>query len=106
VAGQCANDQNKFWEYHDGIFADQSKLEVADLKALAAKLSLDTKTFDECLDKDKHIETIRKDTLEGNSLGVTGTPAFFINGRPLSGAQPASQFEEIIDDELSRTAHK
>lgn len=102
VAGRCAADQGKFWPMHDAMFADQNKLDPAGLKATAAKLKLDTKSFDECLDKGQHTAEIHQSEAEGNSLGVDGTPTFFINGILMSGAQPASAIEETINGELAR----
>jgi protein-disulfide isomerase len=101
-AGRCAGEQGKFWQFHDALFADQSKLEVNDLKATAKKIGLDSARFDSCFDKGKSEAGIRKDMAEGAALGVTGTPTFFINGRELIGAQPPEKFNEIIDDEIAR----
>jgi protein-disulfide isomerase len=101
-AGRCAADQDKFWPLHDALFLDQKKLEPNDLKQTAAKLGLDSNKFNSCLASDKHDASIRKDIAEGNKLGVTGTPTFFINGRELMGAQPPAKFNEVIDEELAR----
>ncbi|MGH7917729.1 MAG: thioredoxin domain-containing protein [Candidatus Binataceae bacterium] len=101
-AARCASAQNKFWQYHDALFADQSKLAPADLKATAKKLGLNTKNFDQCFDHGTYEAGIRKDMAEGTRLGVTGTPTFFINGRELVGAQPPSAFDDIIKDELAQ----
>ena len=100
-AGRCAGEQGKFWEFHDAMFADQSKLAPADLKASAKKLGLDTAKFDECLDKGKYKAAIEADMAQGHSLGIDGTPAFYINGRPLTGAQPFDKFQTTIDEELA-----
>ena len=99
-AARCAGEQGKFWELHDALYADQTKLAVKDLKATAAKLKLDTAKFDDCLDTHKYDSDIEKDIAEGKSLGVDGTPVFYINGRPVLGPQPADKFEKIIADEL------
>jgi protein-disulfide isomerase len=104
-AARCAGEQDKFWQYHDAMFADQSKLAPADLKASAAKLGLDAKKFDGCLDKAKYQPQINQDMAEATKLGVTGTPTFFINGREITGAQPAQKFEDVIDDEMARAEH-
>ncbi len=104
-AARCAGEQDKFWQYHDAMFADQAKLAPADLKASAAKLGLDAKKFDACLDKAKYEPQIHQDMAEGTKLGVTGTPTFFINGREISGAQPAQKFEDLIDDEIAKGEH-
>ncbi|HTY53792.1 MAG TPA: thioredoxin domain-containing protein, partial [Candidatus Binataceae bacterium] len=101
-AARCAEEQGKFWPYHDELFSDQSKEDDAGLKATAAKIGLNTKQFDDCLDKDKYAEQIKKDEAYGSTLGVHGTPAFFINGRFLDGAQPPQAFEEVINEELAR----
>jgi protein-disulfide isomerase len=101
-AARCAGDQGKYWEYHDALFADQSKLDAAGLKATAAKLKLDPKKFDQCTAHDLHMDQIRKSQKEGADVGVDGTPSFVINGRMLSGAQPASEFESVIDEELAQ----
>lgn len=100
-AARCANDQGKFWQFRETVFANQGKLEPADLKATAKTLGMNSAQFDACFDKAKHEDEIKKDQAMGESLGVDGTPAFFIDGRPLVGAQPINQFEEIIDDELA-----
>jgi protein-disulfide isomerase len=104
-AARCAGEQDKFWQYHDAMFADQSKLAPADLKASAAKLGLDAKKFGACLDKAKYQPQIQQDMAEATKLGVTGTPTFFINGREITGAQPAQKFEDIIDDEMAKAEH-
>ncbi len=101
-AGQCANEQGKFWELHDEMFAHQDKLTPEDLKASAKKLGLDSGKFDGCLDGGKYAELVQQNIKAGQSAGVSGTPAFFINGRMISGAQPFERFKEIIDDELSK----
>ncbi|KFE67178.1 DsbA family protein [Hyalangium minutum] len=101
-AAACADDQKKFWEYHDKLFANQGALKVDDLKKHAADLGLDTARFNECLDSGKKAELVKKDMSAGEKAGVSGTPAFFINGVVLSGAVPAEEFKSIIDAELSK----
>lgn len=100
-AANCANAQGKFWEYHDKLFAS-ADLSADKLKAIAAELKLDQKKFDDCLAKSEFKAAIDKDMEDGQAVGVNGTPAFFINGRTLSGAQPFEKFKEIIDEELAR----
>jgi len=100
-AAQCANEQGQFWAYHDRLFADQSKLSDADLKASAAALGLDATKFNSCFDSHKYKARVDADTQAGNEVGVNGTPAFFINGRMLSGAQPFEEFKKVIDEELA-----
>ncbi len=100
-ASLCADEQGKFWQMHDSLFGNQKNLGVEGLKGIAAEIAdLDPAAFNACLDSGKHAETVSKDVAEGSRAGVSGTPAFFINGRFLSGAQPYETFAEIIDDEL------
>lgn len=101
-AALCANEQGKFWEMHDAMFADQRKLEIADLKAKASSLGLDQAKFDECLDGGKMAAKVAADMADGQKAGVTGTPALFINGRVISGAVPFADLAKVIDDELMR----
>jgi protein-disulfide isomerase len=100
-AAACANEQGKFWEYHDKLFAGQRDLSDAKLKAMAGELGLDQAKFDACLASGKFEAQIDEDMKAGEAVGVSGTPAFFINGRMLSGAQPFEAFQVIIDEELA-----
>ena len=99
-AAACANAQGKFWEYHSKLFHGDG-LEPEKLKTYADQVGLDRKKFDDCLEKKAFKADIDKDVKDGEKAGVTGTPAFFINGRMLSGAQPFEKFKEVIDDELA-----
>jgi protein-disulfide isomerase len=101
VAGRCAGDQKKFWEFHDAMFADQSKLDVPGLKASAVKAGLDAAKFNACFDAKPGAAGIKADQAEGERLGVTGTPTFFVNGRELVGAESEKGFSDVIDDELA-----
>ena len=100
-AARCAGEQGKFWPFHDALFADQAKESPADLKATAKSIGLNTSKFDTCFDQAKSEAGVRADLEQGKALGIDGTPAFFINGRMLVGAQPASSFDQIIDEELA-----
>jgi len=99
-ASLCANEQGKFWEMHDLMFEDQSGLSVEALTQKAKTLELDDATFETCLSSNKYAEQVKKDVMAGTVVGVTGTPAVFINGRPLIGNVPFSDVAQIIDDEL------
>ena len=99
-AGQCANEQGRFWPYHDRLFANQQRLTAADLKRHAVEVGLDAANFNACLDSHKYTSVVDADIKMGNDAGVNGTPAFFINGRMISGAQPFEAFKKIIDEEL------
>jgi protein-disulfide isomerase len=101
-AAACAGDQGRFWEMHDLLWANTAKLQVADLKAHAATLGLDVAAFGQCLDSGRHGGLVARDAEAGQGYGVSGTPAFFVNGRPLVGAQPFEAFAQVIDDELQR----
>jgi protein-disulfide isomerase len=100
-AAHCAGEQGKFWEFHRDVLLKPGDLSDEDLKKRAGELGLDKEAFGTCAASDKHDATIRSAAAQGSSLGVTGTPAFFINGRMLTGARPVEQFSTIIDDELS-----
>ncbi len=103
-AAACAGEQGKFWQMHDLLWTNTAKLQVPDLKAHAATLGLDTAKFDQCLDSGTLAGLVHTDQLAGQTYGVSGTPAFFVNGRPLVGAQPFDAFAQVIDDELQRSA--
>jgi protein-disulfide isomerase len=105
-AGACAAEQGRFWQMHDAMFANPAKLQVPDLKATAKSLGLDSEAFDRCLDSGKYADRVERDVEAGARSGVSGTPAFFINGRPLVGAQPFEAFLGVIDDELRRLGVK
>lgn len=101
-AAQCADEQGQFWAFHDRLFGDQSRLSDADFKGHAAELGLDATQFNTCYDSHKYGADVDADIRAGNEAGVSGTPAFYINGRMLTGAQPYEAFKRIIDEELAR----
>lgn len=100
-AARCAGEQERYWDYHDVLFRNVKALEVEQLKQYAAELQLDTERFNTCLDSGQQTAAVRRDLAQGSQLGVSGTPAFFINGRFLSGAQPFTVFQETIDEALA-----
>ena len=100
-ATECADEQGKYWEYHDLLFQNQAALDVDSLKSYASSLELDTAVFNECLDTDEHMDEVRKDVQDGIAAGVEGTPAFFINGQLVSGAQPYAAFQSVIEAALA-----
>jgi protein-disulfide isomerase len=102
-AARCADDEGKFWEYHDKLYASSPNAAPEDLKLYAKDLGLNQEVFDKCLASGKYKAAIQKDLNEAANLGLTGTPAFFINGRELSGAQPLEVFAQIIDEELGHS---
>jgi protein-disulfide isomerase len=105
-AARCAGEQGKFWEYHDLLWASQSKLDDAALSERARTLNLDQQQFESCRASGKYRAKVEEDLQEGMKAGVSGTPGFFINGVFLNGAVPASAFEQIITDELKQSARK
>jgi len=100
-ASLCALDQGKFWEYHDVLFKNQKKLEPTDLKAHATEVGMDGQKFGQCLDSGEKKKAVDADQQAGLQAGVGGTPAFFINGIFLNGAQPIDEFKKVIDGELA-----
>jgi protein-disulfide isomerase len=100
-AAHCAEDQSKFWPLHDFMFSNQDKLDVEGLKKAARDLGLDGNTFDNCLTSGKYAQVVAKNMKDGQTAGVTGTPAFFINGSFLNGAQPFEKFKAEIDKALA-----
>ncbi|MBT5023328.1 thioredoxin domain-containing protein [Candidatus Woesearchaeota archaeon] len=101
-AAECAGDQDMYYDMHDMLFEDGVVGGVTTFKKYAKELGLDTEEFDECLDSDKHAQEVQDDMAAGSSFGVSGTPAFFINGQKIVGAQPFSAFEAIIEEELAK----
>lgn len=101
VAANCAADQGKYWEVHDKLMANQQALEEADLERVARDVGLDIQKWKTCRDDPAREAEIRKDMADGQAVGVSGTPAFFINGIMLSGAQPYEKFKAVIDRELA-----
>ena len=92
-----------FWRYHDLVFANQRALERADLERYAQQAGLDLARFRTALGQHTHAAAIRADVLAADSTGASiGTPAFFINGQLLAGAQPFAEFARVIDAELAR----
>jgi protein-disulfide isomerase len=101
-AALCAHDQGKFWEYHGVLFRESPKLGGEELKQYADEVGLDRALFDACLADDKHGASVQADVEAGERIGVAGTPAFYVNGLPLSGARSVEPFAALIDQELER----
>lgn len=103
-ASECAADQDKFWEYHDRLFADQtttrSTLNDERLLELAGEVGLDPDALGECLNSGRYTGKVRQESLSIQSMGIRGTPAFLINGTFLSGAQPFEVFQQVIEEQL------
>jgi len=103
-AGACAADQgtDKFWKLHDKMFGNQQKLAVDDLKGYAKEVGVDTARFEKCLDSGEKRAVVDADEKAGQKAGVSGTPAFFVNGIFINGAVPYEQFKDTVDRELKR----
>ena len=102
LAAECADEQGKFWEYHDVLFANQDSLGDANYKVWAEELGLDTEQFNDCYKSLKYLDEVRSDLVDGQKYGVSGTPAFFVDGRLISGAQPYSVFKQGDRKRFSR----
>lgn len=106
-AARCAGEQGKFWQYHDYLYSNQrgenqGAFSKNNLKSFASALGLEKEKFNTCLDSDKYLEEIKKETKAGGEAGVQGTPANFVNGVLYVGALPTATFTKIIDDELNK----
>ncbi|MBI2208645.1 DsbA family protein [Candidatus Woesearchaeota archaeon] len=100
-AAECADEQGKYWEYHDGIFENQATMGRDLYLNLAKELNLDVNKFTQCIDTGKYRQEVQDDFAYGSQVGVSGTPTFFINGIQLVGAQPYQAFKQVIDAELA-----
>lgn len=102
IAANCAENQGKFWEFHDALFANNGARDRAAFVSFASEMGMDTAAFETCLDDRAMADEVTLDLLDGQALGITGTPAFYINGRFVSGAQPFETFALLIDAELNK----
>ncbi len=100
LAARAAGEQGKFWEMHDKLFANQANLDRPSLEKYATELGLNMGRFKAALDSEKFKKEIQADSDQGGKIGARGTPAFFVNGKFLSGAQPFESFKAKIDAEL------
>jgi protein-disulfide isomerase len=99
-AARCAGVQGKFWEFHDQLFAGK-KLQLSDLKEEARTLNLDADRFDKCLDGGSEAASVDKDRKEATSLGLTGTPSFFVNGHFFSGVLSYAALRDMVEQQLT-----
>jgi protein-disulfide isomerase len=100
-AAECAGDQDAYWEYHDALFSGVHGLGNSAYRQYAEELGLDADALMACVDEGRYAEEVQADAQDASSLGVSGTPTFFINGIPMVGAQPLSRFTQVIDAELN-----
>lgn len=101
-ASHCANDQGKFWEFHDLMFTDATARSREAYIKFAQDNGLNVDAFTECIDSGIHSGEVTLDLIDGQGLGIRGTPAFYINGRMVSGAQPYEVFQTVIEAELAK----
>jgi protein-disulfide isomerase len=101
-AAMCAEEQGKFWEYHDGIFALQGKLGDGSLVEIASSIDLDADAFGLCIEERRYKDFVEADFKAGQEAGVTGTPSFFLNGIKLKGARNSDELSRYVDLELAR----
>ncbi|HEX7042777.1 MAG TPA: DsbA family protein [Patescibacteria group bacterium] len=106
-AARCANEQGKFWEFHDYLYQHQGQensgtFSKDNLKGFAASLGLNTDQFNSCLDADKYSKDYQTDLSDGQKAGVNGTPTVYVNGVAIVGAQPYTAFKSAIDQALSK----
>lgn len=106
-AAECADEQGKFWEYHDFLFENwngenQGTFSKENLKNLAADMGLDTAKFNECMDTGRMEAIVQQDLAFSQGVGVSSTPTFAINGKALQGALPFENFQQIIEQELQK----
>ena len=102
IAAMAANQQGKFWQMHEILFKNQQALAAADLEKYAQEIGLNVAKFKAAIEDKKLAEAIDAEAAMGGKIGARGTPAFFINGRFLSGAQPLERFKSVIDEELKK----
>ncbi|MDA3803043.1 MAG: thioredoxin domain-containing protein [Patescibacteria group bacterium] len=105
IAARCAGEQGKFWQMHDLIFEMQEELSLIleedekkkVLKELAKSVDLDQKRFNSCLDERRYVNKVKQDYEDGETLGIPGTPTWFINGKSITGTLSENDFKELIN---------
>ncbi len=105
-AANCAAEQKDYWEYHDALFSGKYGLGETAYSKYAADLALNVNDFNLCMLERRYQKEVNDDASVGISLGLTGTPTFFVNGLKLVGAQPYEVFQQVIDNELKIAAEK
>jgi protein-disulfide isomerase len=103
-AAACANNQGKFWQYHDLIFANNRALSDEDFEGHASELGLEMTAFRQCVQNRETQQIVDADAAVAERLQISGTPSFLINGIPMHGAQSLEAFSQAIDEEIARAA--
>lgn len=101
-AAECAEEQGKYWQYHDALFEKQEQIPTLDFEKLAGELGLDVKTFSTCLTTGVMADEVAKDKADGEAAAINGTPATFIGNTLIPGAYPYETYKELIDAELEK----
>ena len=113
IASECANEQGKFWQYHDALFGNQTLWQsqtgnqtAQTFKQFASELGLDANKFNSCVDTQKHKDEVTNETQEATTFSVSGTPTFYLGNEDIGytqvvGAQPFSSFQTIIDSKFA-----
>jgi len=101
-ASECARDQDKFWEYHDRLFDQQDSISEVLFSQLAQQLGLSISQFNQCLASGAKKSVVQTDLAEAQSLMISGTPTFFINGQRFVGVQSYEELQQIIDQALAK----
>jgi protein-disulfide isomerase len=104
IAARCAGEQGRFWQFHDALYSGSTGTDTSPetMKGIAEKIGIDVASFAQCAQSERHAAGIQQDMAQAEKLGLSGTPAFFVNGRLLTGAQPLEGFAKVIEEELSR----
>jgi protein-disulfide isomerase len=100
LAAECADEQGKFWEYHDKLFINQSDLSAVGLNNYANQVGLNLASFNQCLNDDEYKEEVQQDFDDGVAAGVSGTPTWFVNGKMIAGVLPLEVWQQIIEAEI------
>ena len=98
----CADEQGKFWEFHDGIFARNGRLEEGSFVEIGNEIGLDIAALEGSVGERRHQQFVQADFVAGQTAGVTGTPAFFVNGIAMKGARDADEISRVVESELAR----
>jgi protein-disulfide isomerase len=100
-AGECADDQGKFWEYHDKLYQNQSRLEDDSFSQFALELNMNVDLFEGCLNTGQHTDEVIEDYLDGLEASVRGTPTFFLNGNRIAGSIPPDILDDLVQSILA-----
>ncbi len=101
-AANCAGEQDRYWEYHEVLFTTEASFSSESFHAFAEQIGLDRERFETCMAEATYRPEVAKDYQDGTTLGITGTPTFFVNGYRVVGALPFDSFKQVIDQALEQ----